>query len=254
MIKPAITAGLAVVLAGSGLTAQAADNAPKEKDEKISYAIGADIGEKLKETDGSLKADFVAQGVRDAFAGKLALDEKAIHESLQTFQTELMAKMEAKEKEQGDKNAKASEAFLAENKKKEGVKTLPSGLQYKIVKEGTGAKPGPEDEVTVHYTGKLVDGTEFDSSVKRGEPVTFPVGRVIPGWTEALQLMPVGSKWELFIPPALAYGESAPPMIGPNQALIFDVELLDIKKGEAKEDAKAEEKAEEKAEKAPKAK
>jgi len=250
MMKPAITAGLAIVLAGSGLSAHAAEdakNAPKEKDEKISYAIGADIGEKLKETDESLKPEFVVQGVRDAFAGKLALDEKAIHESLQTFQTELMSKMEAKEKELAGKNEKASETFLEENKKKEGVKTLPSGLQYKVVKEGTGAKPKASDEVTVHYTGKLVDGTEFDSSHKRGEPVTFPVDRVIPGWTEALQLMPVGSKWELYIPPALAYGENAPPMIGPNQALIFDVDLLDIKKEEKKDEGKAEEKkAEEK--------
>lgn len=244
-MKPAITAGLAIALAGSSLSVHAAENAnaPKEKDEKISYAIGADIGEKLKETDEGLKPEFVARGVRDAFAGKLALDEKAIHESLQTFQSELMAKMEAKEKELAGKNEKSSEAFLEENKKKEGVKTLPSGLQYKIVKEGKGAKPGAEDEVTVHYTGKLVDGTEFDSSHKRGEPVTFPVDRVIPGWTEALQLMPVGSKWELYIPPALAYGENAPPMIGPNQALIFDVELIDIKKEDKKDEGKAEEKA-----------
>lgn len=241
MMKPALTAGLAVALAGSSLAAVASDAAPKEKDEKISYALGADIGEKLKETDDSLKADFIARGLRDAFAGKLALDENAIRESLQTFQTELMGKMEAKEKEAMDANDKSSKAFLEENKKKEGVKTTESGLQYKVIKEGTGAKPSAEDQVVVHYAGKLVNGTEFDSSHKRGEPVTFPVNAVIPGWTEALQLMPVGSKWELYIPADLAYGENAPPVIGPNQALIFDVELLDIKKPEA-EESKGEEK------------
>ncbi len=123
------------------------------------------------------------------------------------------------------------EQFLAENKTKPGVVTLPDGLQYKILTEGKGAKPGPTDRVTVHYTGKLIDGTVFDSSIKRGQPATFPVNGVIAGWTEALQLMPVGSTWELYIPAGLAYGSmGAPPVIGPNETLIFEVQLLDTQK------------------------
>jgi FKBP-type peptidyl-prolyl cis-trans isomerase FklB len=133
-------------------------------------------------------------------------------------------------KAQGEKNKKEGEAFLAENKKKEGVKTLPSGLQYKVIKEGTGKSPKATDKVSTHYRGTLIDGTEFDSSYKRGQPATFPVNGVIPGWTEALQLMKVGSKWQLFIPSKLAYGErGAPPVIGPYSVLIFTVELLAIK-------------------------
>jgi len=129
------------------------------------------------------------------------------------------------------KNLKAGQTFLQTNKTKPGVVTLPDGLQYKIMKNGTGQKPGLTDTVTVHYAGTLIDGTEFDSSYKRNEPATFPVAGVIPGWTEALQLMPVGSTWELYIPANLAYGDQgAPPTIGPNQVLVFKVQLLDVKK------------------------
>ncbi|MFA6409290.1 MAG: FKBP-type peptidyl-prolyl cis-trans isomerase [Gammaproteobacteria bacterium] len=130
-----------------------------------------------------------------------------------------------------DKNQTQGTAFLEANKTKPGVVTLVSGLQYKIIKEGKGAKPSPNDVVTVHYAGTLIDGTEFDSSYKRGQPASFPVGAVIPGWVEALQMMPVGSTWELYIPSQLAYGtRGAPPLIGPNSVLVFKVELLDIKK------------------------
>ena len=149
--------------------------------------------------------------------------------TLQAFQTEMQAKMVAKQKAAAEKNKAESDKFLEENKKKEGVVTTPSGLQYKIIKAGDGPKPKPSDTVSVSYRGTLVNGTEFDKSK---EPVSFQVEGVIPGWVEALQLMPVGSKWQLFIPPTLAYGEQAPPMIGPNQALIFEVELLEIKKAE----------------------
>lgn len=234
-MKAAITAGLALALAGSLYAMEA----PKEEKDKVSYSLGADIGEKLKQTESDLNADYLAQGLRDAFVGKPVLSAEEIKSGLQTFQTNLMAKMESKEKEAAGKNKEASEKYLAENKKKEGVKTTESGLQYKIETEGKGAKPTAEDTVTVHYSGKLADGTEFDSSYKRGEPVSFPVNGVIPGWTEALKMMPVGSKWQLVIPPALAYGENAPPVIGPNQVLIFDVELLGIKnEKEAKEEKK----------------
>jgi FKBP-type peptidyl-prolyl cis-trans isomerase FklB len=132
---------------------------------------------------------------------------------------------------ESQKNLKAGEAFLKQNQTKPGVVTLPDGLQYKIVTQGTGAKPTLNDTVTVHYAGTLIDGTEFDSSYKRNEPATFPVAGVIPGWTEALQLMPAGSTWELYIPANLAYGiQGAPPVIGPNQVLVFKVQLLDVKK------------------------
>ena len=145
----------------------------------------------------------------------------------------LRAKAEEKQKATAEKNLKAGEAFIAANAKKEGVKTTASGLQYKVIKTGTGASPKLTDTVKVHYHGTLIDGTVFDSSVQRGEPVTFPVNGVIPGWTEALQLMKVGDKWQLVIPAKLAYGEDGSGPIGPNSVLIFEVELLDIEKPEA---------------------
>ena len=229
-MKAAVTAGLVLAFAGSLYAMEA----PKEKKDKISYSLGADIGEKLKQTEVELNPDYIAQGLRDAFAGKPALNQEEVRSGLQAFQETLMQKMEAKEKEVAAKNKAASDKFLDENKKKEGVKTTGSGLQYKVITEGKGAKPKADDTVTVHYSGKLSDGTEFDSSYKRGEPATFPLNAVIPGWTEGLQLMGVGSKYQLVIPPNLAYGENAPAVIGPNQVLIFDVELLDIKKDEKK--------------------
>jgi FKBP-type peptidyl-prolyl cis-trans isomerase len=144
------------------------------------------------------------------------------------FQKEMTAKQAEKIKMAGEKNKKAGETFLSENSKKDGVVTLKSGLQYKVITEGTGKMPKESDTVTTHYRGTLVDGTEFDSSYKRGEPVSFQVNGVIPGWTEALQLMKTGSKWQLFIPSGLAYGENGPEPIGPNAALIFDVELISV--------------------------
>ena len=158
------------------------------------------------------------------------LSEEEMRTVMTAFQKEMAAKQAEMMKSQGEKNKKEGEAFLAENKKKEGVKTLASGLQYKVIKEGTGKTPKATDKVSTHYQGTLIDGTEFDSSYKRGEPATFPVNGVIPGWTEALQLMKVGSKWQLFVPSKLAYGEKgAGPIIGPNAVLIFTVELLAIK-------------------------
>jgi FKBP-type peptidyl-prolyl cis-trans isomerase FklB len=201
----------------------------KDKKEKTGYAIGANIGQDMKRMSIEIDADMVAQGIKDIYAGKLKLSDEEIRTAL----TELNKEMQGKENERlkilGEKNKKEGEAFLAENKKKEGVKTLPSGLQYKIIKEGTGKVPKATDTVTTNYRGTLMDGTEFDSSYKRGQPASFPVNGVIPGWIEALQLMKTGSKWQLFIPSNLAYGERGPGMIGPNAVLVFEIELLAVK-------------------------
>ena len=245
-MKIALTAGLALALGGS-LFAQSAPTAPKETKDKVSYSIGADIGNNLKRADLDINPTFLAQGIHDAFAGKTALTEEEMKATLQTFQEEMKTKMQAKQKAAGEKNKAESEKFLESNKTQEGVKTTASGLQYKVITEGKGPKPKATDTVSVNYRGTLLNGTEFDKSKA---PVTFPLEGVIPGWTEALQLMPVGSKWQLFIPPALAYGEQAPPMIGPNQVLIFEVELLEIKAPEKTDAAAAPEKAEAAPEKA----
>jgi FKBP-type peptidyl-prolyl cis-trans isomerase FklB len=197
--------------------------------QKQSYAIGMSLAKSLQRQPLDIDPALVAQAVKDSFAGKTLLTDEQAQATLATLQTEMRTKMEAKMKEAGDKNKQEGEAFLASNKAKEGVVTLPSGLQYKIVKTGTGPKPSAADTVICNYRGTLINGTEFDSSEKHGGPATFPVGRVIKGWTEALQLMPVGSKWQLFVPADLAYGERGPsPEIGPNSTLIFDVELVSI--------------------------
>ena len=173
----------------------------------------------------------LTQGLADALAGKPALDPSEVQSTLMKFQQEMMSKQQAKMQVEGEKNLKDGDAFLAANAKKDGIKTTASGLQYKVVKSGTGASPTAADTVKVNYEGTLIDGTVFDSSIKRGEPASFPVNRVIPGWTEALQLMKVGDKWKVFIPAKLAYGERSPsPTIPPNSTLIFDVELLSIEK------------------------
>jgi FKBP-type peptidyl-prolyl cis-trans isomerase FklB len=170
------------------------------------------------------------------------MTEQEVNETMMNFQKDMMAKQQARMKELGEKNKKEGEAFLAENKKKEGVITLPSGLQYKVMKEGDGKTPIVNDVVTVHYRGTLIDGKEFDSSYTRGQPASFPVKGVIPGFSEALQLMKTGSKWQLFIPSNLAYGErGAGDEIGPNAALIFDIELISIKEGTSKEEQVEEE-------------
>jgi FKBP-type peptidyl-prolyl cis-trans isomerase len=162
---------------------------------------------------------------------KTLLTEEEARAALMQLQSEMQAKMQAKQTAEGEANKKEGDAFLAANKTKEGVVTLPSGLQYKILKEGSGPKPTPTDSVVCNYKGTLINGTEFDSSYKRGEPATFPVTGVIKGWTEALQLMPVGSKWQLFVPADLGYGPRGTPggPIGPNSTLIFEVELMSIK-------------------------
>jgi FKBP-type peptidyl-prolyl cis-trans isomerase FklB len=200
--------------------------------QKASYAIGMNWGTGLHRQNIDVDSAALIQGMKDALAGgKTLLTEDEARAALMQLQKEVQEKQQAKAAAEGDANKKEGEAFLAANKSKEGVVTLPSGLQYKILKEGTGPKPTATDSVVCNYKGTLINGTEFDSSYKRGEPATFPVTGVIKGWTEALQLMPVGSKWQLFIPSDLAYGPRGTPggPIGPNATLIFEVELISIK-------------------------
>lgn len=210
--------------------ALAADAELKDQKDKVSYSIGLDIGNTLKRQLIDVNADLLNKGLKDGLSGaKPLMTEEETKETMATFQKDMMAKQSAVKKEQGDKNAAEGKKFLEENKKKEGVKTTASGLQYKVLKEGTGATPKATDTVKVNYRGTTIDGIEFDSSYKRGEPASFPVNRVIKGWTEGLQLMKVGSKYQFVVPADLAYGErGAGSDIGPNATLLFDVELLDI--------------------------
>jgi FKBP-type peptidyl-prolyl cis-trans isomerase FklB len=204
--------------------------------QKASYAIGMNIGKTMKKDGVDIDTTILARGMRDAIAGnKPLLTDDEAKAALTELQASMQKQQETKSKAAALLNKKAGDAFLAANKTKEGIVTLPSGLQYKIIKQGTGPKPTAADTVVCNYKGTLIDNTEFDSSYKRGQPASFPVGQVIKGWTEALQLMPVGSQWELFVPPDLGYGERGTPggPIGPDSTLIFQVELLSIKPKEA---------------------
>lgn len=211
---------------------------------KFSYALGMNLGTSLHKQGVEVDPVLVGQGLRAALAGgKTLLTNEEAQAALMAVQNDLRKKQMEKMQVAGEANKKEGDAFLTANKAKEGVTTLPSGLQYKVLKAGTGAKPTASDTVVCNYRGTLINGTEFDSSYKRGQPATFPVGGVIKGWTEALQLMPVGSKWQLFIPSGLAYGErGAGGDIGPNATLIFEVELMSIQEKKAEEAKPAEEK------------
>ena len=202
----------------------------KTQKEKFSYALGMNLGMSLKKQSVEVDPVILSQGLKAALAGgKALLSPEEAQATLMEVQNDLRKKQQEKMQVAGEANKKEGAAFLASNKTKEGVVTLPSGMQYKILKEGTGPKPTATDSVVCNYRGTLINGTEFDSSYKRGQPATFPVVGVIKGWTEALQLMPVGSKWQLFIPSELAYGErGAGGDIGPNATLIFEVELMSI--------------------------
>ena len=201
----------------------------KDQKDKFSYSIGVNIGSNLSKQNILVNPDAITAGIKDAIAGKPQLTPDQIKEVMATFEKD----MEQKQKAAGEKNASEGTKFLEENKKKDGVKTTGSGLQYKALKQGTGAQPKESDTVTVNYRGTLINGTEFDSSYKRGQAATFPLSGVIKGWTEGLQLMKVGSKYQLFVPPNLGYGDRAVgPDISPNSTLIFEVELLDIKPAE----------------------
>ena len=211
-------------------------NAPKPEIlktelEQVSYIIGTQIARNFKSQDVEVNLDALMMGLKDTLEGKqLALSQGEMSKVYMAWQQKMRAKQAAKQKKEAVENLAAGTAFLDANKKKEGVKVLPDGLQYKIIKEGTGATPTADDKVKTNYRGTLIDGTEFDSSYKRNRPAEFNVKGVIKGWTEALQLMKVGAKWELFIPPNLAYGERGRPGIPPNSTLIFEIELLDIVK------------------------
>ena len=217
---------------GSAAATPAAKTTLSTQQDKVGYAIGIQIGTQLAQTKDSLNTEALILGINDALAQKAPkLTNEEMQQAKMTFQKEVQAKAQKQMMEVAKKNKAEGEAFLEANKKKEGVVTLPSGLQYKVIKEGTGATPTATDTVVTNYTGKLINGQVFDSSVQRGKPATFPVNGVIPGWTEALQKMKVGSKWELVIPSDLAYGErGAGQAIAPNSVLVFDIELLDIKK------------------------
>lgn len=204
--------------------------------ERLSYGIAYGLGERMKADSVPMDVDAFALGLRDALeGGEPRMTPEEITAEMQAFQQQAQAAQQAAQAAAGEENAAAGAAFLAENSTKEGVIVTDSGLQYQIVEAGEGAKPGPDDTVEVHYRGTLLDGTEFDSSYSRGQTVSFGVSQVIPGWTEALQLMSEGSKWKLFIPSDIAYGAGgAGASIGPNATLIFDVELISIaaKEGE----------------------
>lgn len=213
-------------------------------DDNLSYALGQHLGNNLKQQMGEkISLETLFKGMQDAYTGaKTRFTSEEAIKLIREFQQTKMSQQMEELKQQGEKNLKAGEQFLEENKKNEGVTVLPSGLQYKVLKEGTGKTPTASDEVTTHYKGTLIDGTVFDSSYERGEPVTFPVNGVIAGWTEALQLMKEGAKWQLVIPAKLAYGENGRPgAIGPQSTLVFEVELLSVKEASA---APAEEAAE----------
>ena len=199
---------------------------------RVSYGMGIGLGQRIKQESFSIDADAFSQGVKDAIDGaEQLMSQEEIMTEMQAFQQQQMAQQEEDAGKIAEQNMAEGESFLVENGTKDGVLTTESGLQYKIITAGSGAKPEATDTVEVHYAGTLIDGTEFDSSYARGATVSFPVNGVIPGWTEALQLMPVGSKWQLFIPSALAYGPGGTGggPIGPNATLIFDVELVSIK-------------------------
>ena len=230
-MKRRLAMAMCAVVSISGVSFAADAPMLKGDKEKLSYSIGMDIGGNLKRESVEVDPDLLAKGLKDSYGGgKTLLTEDEARQAIMTFQKTLMAKQAETMRKLGEKNKADGEKFLAENGKKEGVKALSSGLQYKVITPGTGKSTKSTDTVTVQYKGTLTDGTEFDSSYKRGQPATFLVSGVIPGWTEALQLMKEGAKWQLFIPSNLAYGErGAGREIGPYATLIFEVELISIK-------------------------
>ena len=226
--------GIAVSLLYAQAPAAPGAKAPptlKTIEQKASYGIGLAIGRQLREQGFEIDAGLIARGIQDTLSGQEPLlSSQELQEAMRAFQQQMAAKKQERDKVAGQKNQQKGQAFLAANKAKQGIVTLPSGLQYQVVQAGTGATPKATDTVRTHYRGTLINGTEFDSSYKRGEPAEFPVNGVIKGWTEALQLMKVGAKWKLFIPAELAYGErGAGGAIGPHETLIFDIELLEVK-------------------------
>ncbi len=220
------TVASAVMLTGS-MQSIAAEELTTLTD-RVSYIFGYNLGSRFGQDQVDLNIDVFAEAMKAAKDGKApALTEAEMQQVMTQFQELQQAKMAQAQKAMAEANLQAGETFLAENAKKDGVKTTSSGLQYKVLTQGAGAKPTQSDKVSVHYSGTLIDGTEFDSSYRRGEPAAFGVTQVIPGWTEALMMMPEGSKWEIYVPSQLAYGVGgSAPKIGPNSTLIFEIELL----------------------------
>lgn len=230
-MKMKTIAGLNLILAFIITPCFAAEKAPSSQEDKLSYTIGVDLGTNFKKQGSSLNPELVQQGIKDGMTGgKLMMTEQEMGDTLKKFQQELLAKRAEKIKEMSEKNKQAGDKFLESNKANKEVVVLPSGLQYKVIKPGSGAKPAANDVVTVEYAGKLVNGQEFDSSKKVGKPVSFNVSQVIPGWTEVLQLMQEGANWEVYIPANLAYGEQGAGAIGPNETLIFNIHLIKVEK------------------------
>ena len=221
---------LSILIVSPRLDAQKKTALKTQKD-KVSYIIGTDIGTNLKKQSIDITPEILLKGIKDALAGnKYALSDEEIQGVMTAYREEMMAKQAENFAKASEANKKAGEAFLEANKKKDSVNVLPSGLQYKIIAVGTGRIPTINDTVTTNYRGMLIDGTEFDNSYKRSQPATFALKGVIPGWTEALQLMKAGSKWQLFIPPQLAYGDrGSGQLIGPSATLIFEVDLISVK-------------------------
>ena len=236
-MKMKLVAAAAMGLAMS--TAMAATSAPTTTlttdADKLSYSIGTDLGKNFKKQGIEVNPEIMAKGLQDGMSGgKLLLTEEQMKDVLNKFQKDLMAKRTADFNKKAEENKAKGDSFLKDNKAKDGIVSLPSGLQYKVVTAGTGQKPSKEDTVTVEYTGRLINGEVFDSTEKSGKPATFKLSQVIPGWTEALQLMPAGSTWEVFVPADLAYGpRSVGGPIGPNETLIFNIKLLSVKKNDA---------------------
>jgi FKBP-type peptidyl-prolyl cis-trans isomerase FklB len=202
----------------------------KDQKDKESYSLGYQYGQNMKAQGVSLNLEVYTSGIKDALVGtKPLLSQEEINKTVLEFQQRIVARRQKELKEKGEKNLPEGKRFMEANKKKEGVKTLPSGLQYKVLTAGSGKTPKATDEVTVNYRGSFIDGTEFDSSYKRGKPLTLQLDNVIPGWKEPLLLMQEGAKWQLFVPPELAYGEQGMGVIPPNATLIFEVELISVK-------------------------
>jgi FKBP-type peptidyl-prolyl cis-trans isomerase FklB len=234
LMNKCLSAALAASLMTMPALSRADDTTLTTDKDKVSYSIGVDMGRNLQKQGIDVDPDVLFQGLKDGFTGATPkLTDDQMQATMTAFIQSVREKQAAQQQAAGADNKTKGEAYLEANKKKDGWKVTPSGLQYKVITTGTGDKPKLTDTVIAQYRGTTIDGTEFDSSYKRNEPAEFPVSQVIPGWTEALQMMTVGSKWQLAIPSNLAYGESAPPEIGPNSVLLFDVELVGIKKPDA---------------------
>lgn len=225
-MKRLLTTASLTALLGAAPLALAA---PETDDEKLGYSLGVTLGQSIQQDVEDLDVDAFTQAIHDVFAGgELEMSEEEMAEALMNFQQQAMAARQAEAEQQAEANLTEGEAYLADNAEEEGVETTDSGLQYRELESGDGATPAATDTVEVHYEGTLIDGTVFDSSYERGEPVSFQVGQVIEGWQEALQLMSVGDTWEIVIPAELAYGARGQGPIGPHETLVFKVELLGV--------------------------